>query len=80
MEKFALLQNEFYYNLGNTGRIIKAAHVANLFKGGTLPYLLLLIYVTGNINFTTCCYTILHGTYGILWVIKSMTFPDKNFE
>ena len=25
-------------------------------------------------------YFAMHGSYGLLWIMKSFTFPDKNFE
>jgi hypothetical protein len=25
-------------------------------------------------------YLALHGTYGLLWILKSRTFPDKQWE
>jgi steroid 5-alpha reductase family enzyme len=31
-------------------------------------------------NPTAWVYLALHGTYGILWVLKSRIFPDKNWE
>jgi len=31
-------------------------------------------------NPTACVYLALHGTYGILWVLKSNIFPDKTWE
>jgi hypothetical protein len=31
-------------------------------------------------NATAWVYLALHGTYGILWVLKSRNFPDKKWE
>jgi hypothetical protein len=31
-------------------------------------------------NSTAWIYLALHGTYGILWVLKSRFFPDKQWE
>lgn len=31
-------------------------------------------------NPTAMVYFALHGSYGILWVVKSLTFPDKSWE
>ena len=32
-----------------------------------------------NYSLGAWIYTILHGTYGACWVLKDLTFPDKNF-
>jgi len=31
-------------------------------------------------NATAWIYLAIHGTYGLLWLLKSLTFPDKNWE
>jgi protein-S-isoprenylcysteine O-methyltransferase Ste14 len=31
-------------------------------------------------NFTALAYLAMHGTYGILWALKSRNFPDKSWE
>jgi len=31
-------------------------------------------------NTTAWVYLAMHGTYGILWLIKSRVFPDKKWE
>ena len=66
-------------------------HTINFFKGATLPFCLLLIYLSdysktvaqSNSIFDFCpsllrsiVYTVLHGSYGLLWLMKDYTFPD----
>jgi len=55
------------------------AHGVNLAKGLTLPLLVTLLLFTNNQTYTARVYTALHGLYGILWVLKQVYFPDKNF-
>lgn len=45
-----------------------------------LPYLLILQYYYNNYSDLMCIYTIMHGSYGCLWFLKHLTFPDKRFE
>ena len=50
-------------------------------KGITFFYILFLIeYFHQWSNNTIMIYLALHGSYGIMWVIKSMIYPDKSWE
>ena len=53
----------------------------DIHKGATFIYILSLLYIFGQWNNTTAfIYLALHGSYGILWILKSYTFPDKQWE
>jgi protein-S-isoprenylcysteine O-methyltransferase Ste14 len=61
--------------------VLKERHIIDLFKGITILVLLLLIYFFDQAdNPTLWLYAALHGSYGILWCLKSQIFPDKNWE
>lgn len=50
-------------------------------KGVTFFYILfLIIYFNQWSNNTIMIYLAIHGSYGIMWVIKSMIYPDKSWE
>jgi len=50
-------------------------------KGVTFLFILFLLYwYNAWYNTTALIYLALHGTYGILWVLKSSTFPDRQWE
>jgi len=50
-------------------------------KGLTGPYVLALIaYYHAWDNILAWIYLALHGTYGVLWILKSRYFGDKNWE
>jgi protein-S-isoprenylcysteine O-methyltransferase Ste14 len=50
-------------------------------KGVTWVAILTMMAVYGQWgNATAWVYLALHGTYGILWVLKSQIFPDKSWE
>ena len=60
---------------------MKQKHFIDFHKGITFIYILALInYYNASSNITIWIYLGLHGTYGILWVLKSLIFPDKSWE
>lgn len=60
---------------------MKHKYYLNLSKGLTLFVMLILIYFYNQWqNPTAMIYLALHSTYGILWLLKSMIFPDKAWE
>jgi protein-S-isoprenylcysteine O-methyltransferase Ste14 len=61
-------------------RPLKAAWVINLQKGGTLPFVLLLMWAYDNWSAAAWTYAALHGTYGLCWLLKDRVFPDPNWE
>lgn len=59
----------------------KMRHFIDSNKGATpLAVLALMAYFHRWDNPTLWVYLGLHGTYGILWVLKSAIFPDKTWE
>ena len=62
-------------------KVFKQKFFIDFHKGITFLYILLLmqIFDIWN-NFTIWIYLSLHGTYGIMWILKSRFFPDKNWE
>ena len=61
-------------------RPIKAAWVINLQKGGTLPFVLLLMVLYDNWSTAAWVYLGLHGSYGLCWLLKHVFFPDPSWE
>ena len=60
---------------------MKQRHFIDLHKGCTFLYILFLIGIYSAFdNSTIWLYLGLHGTYGFLWIIKSIVFPDKSWE
>jgi len=60
---------------------MKQKHFIDIHKGATAPYVLLLMYYFNQWeNVTAWTYLALHGTYGVMWVMKSRIFPDKTWE
>jgi protein-S-isoprenylcysteine O-methyltransferase Ste14 len=61
-------------------RFLKAAWVINLQKGGTLPFVLMLMWVYDEWGITATTYAALHGSYGLVWLLKDRLFPDPGWE
>ena len=60
---------------------MKQKHFIDTHKGVTAPMVFLLIWLYGQWDNTTAwIYLAIHGTYGIMWVLKSSIFPDKTWE
>ena len=63
---------------------MKQKYYIDFHKGLTFIYILVLMFIfkdqlnEGNLNIYI--YLALHGTYGILWILKSKNFPDKQCE
>ena len=60
---------------------LKERHFIDIHKGATGLYILVLMQVYGTWeSVTSWNYLALHGTYGVLWILKSRIFPDKTWE
>lgn len=59
---------------------MKAKHFINLHKGLSFPFILALMLIYQNFNFGAWVYLALHGTYGLLWLLKDQIYPDKQWE
>lgn len=60
--------------------MIKIKHSINLHKGTTLIFVLVLMIAYQNFTLGPWIYLALHGTYGILWLLKDRIYPDKQWE
>ena len=68
------------YDLPPGPPCLKLCYVINMQKCMMLPYLVCLQWYFGNYSHEMSIYTCLHGSYGILWYMKHLTFPDESFE
>lgn len=60
---------------------MKQRHFIDSHKAATGPFVLLLMALYSQWhNPTAWVYLALHGGYGVLWVLKSRFFPDKQWE
>ena len=61
-------------------KALKFAHVINLQKGGTALFVLGLMAWYDCWTPTAWVYLALHGSYGLIWLIKDALFPDPGWE
>lgn len=59
---------------------MKIKYAINLHKGLTFVFVLSLMFIYDNFNIGAWVYLALHGTYGILWLLKDRIYPDKQWE
>jgi protein-S-isoprenylcysteine O-methyltransferase Ste14 len=59
---------------------MKLRHLINLHKGLTPLLVLGLMALYGNWTIGPWVYLALHGTYGLLWLLKDRWFPDRQWE
>jgi protein-S-isoprenylcysteine O-methyltransferase Ste14 len=55
-------------------------HVVNFQKGGTVFFVLALMFFYGNFSTTAWVYLGLHGSYGLIWLLKELACPDPGFK
>ncbi|CAD7934628.1 unnamed protein product [Amoebophrya sp. A120] len=68
------------FNLGPGFIMIRMCHIVNAFKGATLPFCIFLMHHFDNFSAPCLTYTALHGSYGVLWVLKEHWCPDRRFH
>jgi protein-S-isoprenylcysteine O-methyltransferase Ste14 len=54
--------------------------VINLQKGGTIFFCLWLMHVYQNFSTPALMYTACHGAYGLVWLLKHLTFDDAQWR
>jgi protein-S-isoprenylcysteine O-methyltransferase Ste14 len=59
---------------------MKIKYAINLHKGSTVIFVLGLMMAYQNFTLGAWVYLALHGTYGVLWVLKDQLYPDKQWE
>ena len=61
-------------------KLIKFNWIINAQKTGTIFLMFSLMVYYNNFSTGAWLYLSLHGTYGLLWFLKDMVFPDKSFQ
>ena len=67
-------------DFGGGPRPWKVAWVIDFHKIATFPLLALFIAWYHNTSTAAWIYLAMHGSYGLVWVIKDLTLPDPNFQ
>lgn len=72
-------------DLGGGPRPLKAAWVINFQKTGTFLFLGVLMWLYQDVtpaatSTAAWIYLAMHGSYGLVWIIKDVAFPDPNWQ
>lgn len=59
---------------------MKVKHPINLHKGSTFLFVFGLMVIYQNFSTPAWVYLALHGSYGIMWLLKDAIYPDKQWE
>ncbi len=59
---------------------MKLKYAVNLHKGLTGAVVVALMFYYDNFSLGPLVYLALHGTYGMMWLLKDRLFPDKQWE
>ncbi len=59
---------------------IPMKHAVDLHKGMTFPVVFAMMAYFDTWTLAAWIYLGLHGSYGLMWVLKSNTYPDPNWE
>ncbi len=84
-EKLGKFNHWLMFDMGGGPRPFKLATVINVYKGATFAVMaLLMAYYADQTPAATSTaawlYLAMHGSYGILWVMKDLLFPDRNWQ
>lgn len=80
LTRWIRLRDHLSTDLFGGPRPLKLAHVINAQKGGTLPFVLALMWCFGCDTPTAWTYAALHGSYGLIWLMKDLSFPDPGWQ
>jgi hypothetical protein len=58
----------------------KLSWVINFQKAGTFFFLAFLIWYYQNFSTVAWIYLALHGSYGLIWIMKDVAFPDAAWQ
>ena len=61
-------------------KVLRLSWVINFQKGTTILFIGLLMWVYQNNSTAAWVYLGLHGSYGLVWLIKHANFPDKRWD
>jgi hypothetical protein len=72
--------NYLVNDFGGGPRPWKFAWLINFQKTGTFPLLGFLIAWYHNTSSAAWIYLAMHGSYGLVWIIKDLAFPDPSWQ
>lgn len=80
MEALSRFRTYVIWELFGLPAFIKLNYVINFFKAMTGFYIMILMAYYQNYSVVSYLYLGIHGSYGALWILKDIIFPDKQFQ
>lgn len=80
LDRFLRLRSRLAEDALGGPRRIRLSWIINLQKGGTLPFVLGLMAVTDTWTATAWAYLAMHGSYGLIWLLKDAVMPDRRWQ
>jgi protein-S-isoprenylcysteine O-methyltransferase Ste14 len=79
-QRMRALSDYVVNDFGGGVRPWKFSWVINFQKAGTFAFLGALMWYYGNTSAAAWIYLAMHGSYGLVWILKDLTFPDPNWQ
>ncbi|MGB7982496.1 MAG: DUF1295 domain-containing protein [Candidatus Nanopelagicales bacterium] len=80
LDRWLALRTYLSEDLLGGPRPVRMSWVINVQKGGTLPFVLGLMVLTDTWTATAWTYLALHGSYGLIWLLKDVVMPDARWQ
>jgi protein-S-isoprenylcysteine O-methyltransferase Ste14 len=80
LKRFIALRDYLTDDFLGGPKLFTLASAINLQKGGTLVFVLALMSIYGVWTPTAWTYLGLHGSYGLIWLLKEVVFPDPGWQ
>lgn len=68
------------YSMRPSSSGLPLRYLINFSKAGMGPWIAALMLWHGNYSLGSWLYLGLHGSYGLIWLLKDLTFPDNTFK
>ena len=79
-EKIRKATNFLTEELFGGPKIWKFSWIINFQKAGTFLFIGLLIWYYENYSMAAWIYLAMHGSYGLVWILKDISFPDPSWQ
>lgn len=80
LDEYATLMDPVTSPIRSKNPFISFNSVINFFKFGAFVFMLSAMIYFDNFSKGCWVYLSLHGSYGIIWILKDKVFPDKAFQ
>ena len=80
MEELVIIYEYFAYRFPPSVQVCELRTLINLQKGLTIMVCAGLMWWYNNWTYSAYAYMAIHGSYGIIWLLKDQVIPDPRWE